>query len=183
MVGAIFGRIVIPHKLQNESFFGPNVLKMTLCIAPAELLLLLNTATDVPAYHKALTELSFTATLDLFDGIEMLNVILENGEGPQCNRCRNEYNYPGFCLRILPALVHGNSGNQAAYGRNPRRRNRKTPQVCVSYRQRVSVGSECFLLDTPYIFVEQQRIEGRNFHHQKYHFTCSHRHTIPSCIR
>ena len=82
MVGAIFGRIVNPHKLQNESFFGPNVLKMTLCIAPAELLLLLNTATDVPAYHKALTELSFTATLDLFDGIEMLNVILENGEGP-----------------------------------------------------------------------------------------------------
>ena len=82
MVGAIFGRIVIPHKLQNESFFGPNVLKMTLCIAPVELLLLLNTATDVPAYHKALTELSFTATLDLFDGIEMLNVILENGEGP-----------------------------------------------------------------------------------------------------
>ena len=81
MVAAIFGRIVIPQKLQNESFYGPNVLKMTMCITPGELLLLLNTATDVPAYHEALVELSFTATLDLFDGIEMLEVILEDNQG------------------------------------------------------------------------------------------------------
>lgn len=78
MVAVIFGKTVLAEKeLMKETFFGPNVLKTTLCIAPAEMLLLLKSVTDEA---EILTELYFTATLDLFDGIEMLEVLLEDAE-------------------------------------------------------------------------------------------------------
>ena len=75
MVAIIFGKIVIQNKLDNDIFFGSNVLKTTLCVAPAEMLLLLNSVSDKA---NVLTELYFTATLDLFDGMEMLEVLVED---------------------------------------------------------------------------------------------------------
>ena len=83
MIGFIFGRIVIEDKLNSDSFLGPNVLKTTLCITPSLLLLLLQSTTKRSEYDKyrgPLNELSFTATLDLFDGIEMLEVILDENK-------------------------------------------------------------------------------------------------------
>ena len=86
MVGFIFGSIVIENKLDSASFWGPNVLKITLCITPALLLLLLLQSTteisEYDNYRELLYDLSFTATFDLFDGIEMLGIILDEDENP-----------------------------------------------------------------------------------------------------
>ena len=75
MTGVIFGGIVIPDQLKNDTFFGPNVLKTTLSLTPPQMLLLLNSVTDEV---EILKELYFTATLNLFDGIEMLEVLLQD---------------------------------------------------------------------------------------------------------
>ena len=75
MTGVIFCGIVIPDQLNNDTFFGPNVLKTTLSLTPPQMLLLLNSVTDEV---EILKELYFTATLNLFDGIEMLEVLLQD---------------------------------------------------------------------------------------------------------
>ena len=82
MVGWIFGSIAIEDKLDSAEAFGPNSLKAILCLTPLLLLLLLQSATDTSEYRDLLKELSFTVTLDLFDGIEMLEVILDEDENP-----------------------------------------------------------------------------------------------------
>ena len=47
LIGIIFGeRNAIENKLDKETFFGPDILKMTLCLSPVLLLLLLSTGTD-----------------------------------------------------------------------------------------------------------------------------------------
>lgn len=78
LIGAIFGRI--EDDIEKDVFFGPNVLKMTLCISPLLLLLLLNTAVDSMDYQELVLKLSLQMALDLFDGVEMLEVILEENE-------------------------------------------------------------------------------------------------------
>ena len=66
--------------LNKTEFFGPNVLKMTLCLTPLLLLLLLSTGMDSIRYRELMWMLSLRIALDLFDGIEMLEVILEENE-------------------------------------------------------------------------------------------------------
>ena len=83
MVGWIFGSIAIEDKLDSAEAFGPNSLKAILCLTPLLLLLLLQSATDTSDYRDLLKELSFTVTLDLFDGIEMLEVILDEDANPR----------------------------------------------------------------------------------------------------
>ena len=53
---------------------------MTLCLTPFLLLLLLNTFETKSEDRELLLKLAFQITLDLFDGIEMLQVILEGNE-------------------------------------------------------------------------------------------------------
>lgn len=77
-VGIIFE--LVEDKLEKNQFHGPNVLKKTLCLTPLLLLLLLNTAADSNEYRDLVSKLSFQITLDLFDGVEMLEVILEGNE-------------------------------------------------------------------------------------------------------
>ena len=75
MTGVIFCGIVIPDQLKNDTFFGPNVLKTILSLTPQQMLLLLNSVTDEV---EILKQLYFTATLNFFDGIEMLEVLLQD---------------------------------------------------------------------------------------------------------
>ena len=85
MIGFIFRSIVIEDKLSSAVVFGPNVLKAILCITPALLLLLLQSTTErseYDNYRELLNDLSFTTTFDLFDGIEMLGIILDEDENP-----------------------------------------------------------------------------------------------------
>ena len=78
LIGIIFGGDdPIENKLDSQVFFGPNVLKMTLCVSPLLLLLLLSTGTDSMSYRELIWLLSLRIALDLFDTVEMLEVILE----------------------------------------------------------------------------------------------------------
>ena len=59
----------------NDAFFGPNVLKSTLSLAPVQMLLLLTSTTD---QAEVLMKVFITAIIDLFDGMEMLEVLLQD---------------------------------------------------------------------------------------------------------
>ena len=81
LIGVIFGGPnPIEDKLDKKAFFGPNILKMTLCLSPILLLLLLSTGTDAMEYREKIWMTSLRIALDLFDGVEMLEVILEENE-------------------------------------------------------------------------------------------------------
>lgn len=81
MIGTIFGgEDPIENKLDSQEFFGPNILKMTLCLSPLLLLLLLSTGTDSMSYRQLVWMLSLRIALDLFDGVEMLEVLLEENQ-------------------------------------------------------------------------------------------------------
>ena len=67
------------EKLDTSMEFGPNRLKVTLCLAPCLHLLLLNTTVSATKNPKLIERLSMSIALDLFDGIEMLQVLLMQG--------------------------------------------------------------------------------------------------------
>lgn len=72
-VAVIFSSVV--NNISTSDKMGPNTLKTVLCITPVLLILLLNTT--IPAGNRKFVErLSVIGVLDLFDGIEMLEIIL-----------------------------------------------------------------------------------------------------------
>jgi len=80
-IGITFG--VCGEDLNTEYFLGPNCLKVILCLTPVLFLLLLNTADDLRAneeYRQLAKELSVYISIDLFDGVEMLDVVLDEKE-------------------------------------------------------------------------------------------------------
>ena len=77
-VAMIFGKVA--HKLTKDSVLGINALIYTLCITPGLLILLLQ-LTFCPSYQKPVLSLSIFAALNIFDGIEMLKIILMQKEG------------------------------------------------------------------------------------------------------
>jgi hypothetical protein len=108
MIGWIFGEIVIDNKKLTEeiltsnscnnsaenatnsdhsdSFFDSKFLKITLCFTPGEMLLLLTSVTDESG---TLELLYLTTVMDLFDGVEMLEVLQED----VCNKIPEELKY------------------------------------------------------------------------------------------
>ena len=121
----IFG--FLADSLEKETFLGPNVFKMVLCITPLLLLLLLNTAdygdedtaergevreeVKIKSARKLLEELAsklcVQVTLDLFDAIEMLDIVLDEMHGKE----RMEFNglgkvmIVGACFSFLLSLL------------------------------------------------------------------------------
>ena len=80
-VVVIFGSVV--DNIEKERFLGPNVLKIVLCITPLLLLLLVNTADDSHSSERrreVVAKLSVDMAIDLFDGVEMLDIVLEDKE-------------------------------------------------------------------------------------------------------
>ena len=67
----------IEDNLDKVKFFGPNILKTTLCLAPLILLLLLSTGTNSIVYQDLIGQFSIRMALNLSDGVEMLDVIIE----------------------------------------------------------------------------------------------------------
>ena len=67
----------IEDNLDKAKFFGPNILKTTLCLAPLILLLLLSTGTNSIVYRDMICQLSLRMALNLSDRVEMLDVIIE----------------------------------------------------------------------------------------------------------
>ncbi len=76
-VGMIFGKVA--HKLTKDDDLGINALIGTLCITPGLLILLLQ-LTICPSYRKPVLSLSIFAALNIFDGIEMLEIFLMQKE-------------------------------------------------------------------------------------------------------
>lgn len=71
--------VEVSHKLTKSETYGPNLLKSTLRIAPALRVLVLQIVIT-PAFRKDVLSLSLVAALNLFDGIEMLEIVLMQNE-------------------------------------------------------------------------------------------------------
>ena len=84
LIGIIFGgNDPIENKLDSQVFLGPNVLKMTyVYLRPLLLLLLLSIGTDSMSYRDLIWLLSLRIALNLFDTVEMLEVVLEENIVP-----------------------------------------------------------------------------------------------------
>ena len=79
-VAMIFCKVAEKLPKDDDLTLGINALKATLCIAPVLLILLLQ-LTICPSYRKPLLSLSIFAALNIFDGIEMLEIVLMHYEG------------------------------------------------------------------------------------------------------
>ena len=77
-VAMIFCKVV--EKLTKDDDLGINALKATLCITPVLLILLLH-LTICPSYRKPVLSLSIFSALNIFDGIEMLEIVLMKTQG------------------------------------------------------------------------------------------------------
>lgn len=85
-IAMVFG--FVGDRIDKTEFLGPNVLKGILCITPPLLLLLLNTGDlyDSDGNEKKekerelVSKLCFPMAVDLFDGIEMIDIVLEERE-------------------------------------------------------------------------------------------------------
>ena len=80
-IAMVFGKV--GDRIDKTEFLGPNVLKMVLCITPLLLLLLLNTGDlddSDDEERKIVSKLCFPMAVDLFDGIEIIDIVLEERE-------------------------------------------------------------------------------------------------------
>ena len=82
-IAMVFGKV--GDRIDKNEFLGPNVLKMVLCITPLLLLLLLNTgdlddSDENEEEREIVSKLCFPMAVDLFDGIEMIDIVLEERE-------------------------------------------------------------------------------------------------------
>ena len=80
-IGLVVSTIIVfatfVDNMDKGSLLG---LKVTLCITPILLLLLLNTAKDVKEHKDLLPWLCFAMALDLVDTIEMIDIVLDELE-------------------------------------------------------------------------------------------------------
>ncbi|KAK2548320.1 hypothetical protein P5673_031555 [Acropora cervicornis] len=108
LIGIIFGGDdPIENKLNSEaffSFFGPNVLKMTLCVSPLLSLLLLSRGTDSMSYRELIWLLSLRIALDLFDRVEMLEVVFRRGYSPPQHSKKLRIRHYFICVHQLYSL-------------------------------------------------------------------------------
>ena len=76
-IGIVFG--LVGNILDKKWFLGSNGLNTILCITPL-LLLLLNTTKDGSKYKEVVSKLCFYMPVDLFDSVEMLDIVLDEKE-------------------------------------------------------------------------------------------------------
>ena len=95
-IAMVFGKV--GDEIDKTEFLGPNVLKMILCITQLLLLLLLNTG-DLDDSHEneeereIFSELCFPMAVDLFDGIEMIDIVLEKKRARLWDTQSIQYNH------------------------------------------------------------------------------------------
>ena len=80
-IAMVFGKV--GDRIDKNEFLGPTVLEMVLCITPLLLLLLLNTGDlddSDDEEREIVSKLCFPMAVDLFDGIEMIDIVLEERE-------------------------------------------------------------------------------------------------------
>ena len=78
LIGIVFGRL--DDKIESEGFWNASTLKLTLCITPLLLFLLCHTRIAMKSHHVYFSEWSAKALINLFDGIDLIAVILDENE-------------------------------------------------------------------------------------------------------
>ena len=82
-IATVFG--FVGDRISKTEFLSPNVLKAILCITPILLLLLLTTSDlgdsdESKKGREIVSKIYFPMAFDLFDGIEMIDIVLEERE-------------------------------------------------------------------------------------------------------
>ena len=77
--------LIVGDRVSKTDFLSPNVLRAILCITPLLLLLLLNTgdlddSAEGKKGREIVSKLCFPMAVDLFDGVEMIDIVLEARE-------------------------------------------------------------------------------------------------------
>ena len=70
----------VGDNLDNNRFLGPITLKTALCLTPPILLLLVSTASDSNENRETVSKLLFGMTLNLFDSVGMIDIVLDEKE-------------------------------------------------------------------------------------------------------
>lgn len=78
IIGIVF--ISTHDKIENKGFWNPSTLKMTLCITPLLLLMMFHTKTSPDDFPHRVSWYSVKSTINLYDGIDLIGVILDGNE-------------------------------------------------------------------------------------------------------
>ena len=78
LIGVVFGRL--DDKIESDGFWNASTLKLTLCITPLFLFLLCHTRIAMEGHQVHFSEWSAKALINLFDGIDLIAVILDENE-------------------------------------------------------------------------------------------------------
>ena len=98
MIATIFA--VAGDELDKTKFLGPNTLKIILCLTPVLFLFLPNTASGLSEsddYRQLAFRLTIQVTIDLFDTVEMLDIVLDENE--------NSHGIPKWFGRLMVAVA------------------------------------------------------------------------------
>ena len=98
MIATIFA--VAGDDLDKTKFLGPNTLKVILCLTPVLFLFLPNTASGLSEsddYRQLAFRLTIQVTIDLFDTVEMLDIVLDENE--------NSHGIPKWFGRLMVAVA------------------------------------------------------------------------------
>lgn len=98
MIATIFA--VAGDELDKTKFLGPNTLKVILCLTPVLFLFLPNTASGLSEsddYRQLAFRLTILVTIDLFDTVEMLDIVLDENE--------NSHGIPKWFGRLMVAVA------------------------------------------------------------------------------
>ena len=98
MIATIFA--VAGDELDKTKFLGPNTLKVILCLTPVLFLFLPNTASGLSEsddYRQLAFRLTIQVTIDLFDTVEMLDIVLDENE--------NSHGIPKWFGRLMVAVA------------------------------------------------------------------------------
>ena len=99
MIATIFA--VAGDELDKTKFLGPNTLKVILCLTPVLFLFLPNTASGLSEsddYRQLAFRLTIQVTIDLFDTVEMLDIVLDENE--------NSHGIPKWFGRLMVAVAY-----------------------------------------------------------------------------
>ena len=98
MIAIIFA--IVGDDVDKENFLGPNALKVIFCLTPVLFLFLPNTASglsEIDGYPQLAFRLTIQVTIDLFDAVEMLDIVLDENE--------NGHGIPKWFGRLMVAVA------------------------------------------------------------------------------
>ena len=112
----------------SDTFFDSNFLKITLCFTPGAMLLLL---TSVSGGNEAFELLYLTTVLDLFDGVEMLEVLHED----VCNTVPMGWKITVLAAASLYFLLSFLEIQQVKFDSSDQPKERKKTKLCNTVSQ------------------------------------------------